>query len=710
MTQAGDQTLNAAAGLGPAHIGRDTWLWLTLIALTLVLLALKAQPQAEWLYVLPKDGVVPFTAVLNDAMNAFINAFGFIFRAISAVLAVPLGWVVVVLHWLPWPVIMAIVGAAAWRASGPKLTLFAVLALAYMVVVGYWDKSMNSLSLVIISVPLAIIVGFCFGVAGYFSPRAERFILPMLDLLQTIPAFAYLLPILLLFGFGPVVGLIASLLFAFPPMVRNTMLGLRRVSAEVVESGLMSGATGSQLFWQVQVPSALRQLLLGVNQSMMASFSMIIIASIIGGTDDIGWEVITYLRKADFGVCLLAGIVIALLAMVMDRISYGLAMREDTYFAEQRSFVQRNPEWVIGGGLAVFFLVVAQVVPFLKDWPEGWTFFPAKFLNDGISSFVVNFSGPIGTIKTLAYFYVMKPIGLGLTQVVSPYTWGFEFTAPLRWGFAAVIAAAMIALLWLDRQKLAIVVGIFGVIFFFGFTNLPWAAQIGAVTLLGWQLGKARLAIGSFLAMSFMLLAGIWAAAMVSIYLCGIAVVLAFLLGAGLGIWASLSDRVSAILRPVNDTLQTMPLFVFLIPFVMIFHIGDFTALLAIIAYAFVPAARYTEHGLRNLPADVIEAAECMGCTRSQLLWQVKLPLAFPVIMLGLNQTIMYSVSMLVITALVGTSDLGQRVYIGLGNGDFGVGFIAGIGMAIIAMIADRMMQAWSRSRQEAFGLAPATM
>ena len=698
----------AAGGFTLARIERETWMWFGLIAFTLALLAVNSQ--AGWLIDYPKAGVLPFTSVLNDSMNWFINNFGFIFRAISTLLSKPLGWVVEILHWLPWPAIMAIVGAAAWRASGPKLTLFAVLALAYMVVVGYWDKSMNSLSLVIISVPLAIVIGFVFGVAGYFSPRAERFILPMLDLLQTIPAFAYLLPILLLFGFGPVVGLIASLLFAFPPMVRNTMLGLRRVSAEVTESGLMSGATKGQLFWQVQVPSALRQLLLGVNQSMMASFSMIIIASIIGGTSDIGWEVITYLRKADFGVCLLAGIVIALMAMVMDRISHGLATREQTYFAEEQSFAARNPELVIGGGLAVMFVIAAQFVPWLNDWPEGWTYFkqPVDFLNQGINSFVLNFSGAIGTIKTVAYFYLMKPVDLGLTRVVSPYTWGFELTDPMRWAYAVVIAGGMAAALLFERQKLAITIGLFGVVFFFGLAKLPWAAQIGAVTLLGWQLGGRRLAIGSFIAMSFMLLAGIWPEAMTSIYLCGIAVVLAFLLGAGLGIWASLSDRVSGILRPVNDTLQTMPLFVFLIPFVMIFKIGDFTALLAIIAYAFVPAARYTEHGLRNLPEDVIEAAQCMGCTKSQMLWQVKLPLAFPVIMLGLNQTIMYSVSMLVITALVGTSDLGQRVYIGLGDGDFGIGFVAGIGMAIIAMIADRMTQAWSRSHQEAFGLAPA--
>ena len=192
---------------------------------------------------------------------------------------------------------------------------------------------------------------------------------------------------------------------------------------------------------------------------------------------------------------------------------------------------------------------------------------------------------------------------------------------------------------------------------------------------------------------------------MLSIYLCGLAVAISFAIGTSLGIWAAHNEIVSAVLRPVNDTMQTMPLFVILIPFVMIFKIGEFAALLSIIVYAFVPAIRYSEHGLRSLPKDIIEAATSMGCTQWQLLWQVKLPLALPVIMLGLNQTIMYGIAMLVIAALVGTNGLGQQVYIGLGDGDFGVGIIGGIGMAIIAMIADRMTQAWSKSRQEAFGL-----
>jgi glycine betaine/proline transport system permease protein len=152
--------------------------------------------------------------------------------------------------------------------------------------------------------------------------------------------------------------------------------------------------------------------------------------------------------------------------------------------------------------------------------------------------------------------------------------------------------------------------------------------------------------------------------------------------------------------------MQTMPLFVLLIPFVMVFKIGEFTALLAIIAYAIVPAIRYSEHGLRTLPATVIEAATMIGATQRQMLWQVKIPLALPVMMLGLNQTIMYGIAMLVIAALVGTNGLEQIVYIGLSDGNFGVGIIAGIGMAIIAIITDRMTSAWSRKRQKELGIS----
>ena len=234
---------------------------------------------------------------------------------------------------------------------------------------------------------------------------------------------------------------------------------------------------------------------------------------------------------------------------------------------------------------------------------------------------------------------------------------------------------------------------------------MPWLALLLIYSFAAWKVGGPKLGIGTFLGLGFLVVTGLWPEAMLSVYLCSIAVIISFLLGTALGIWAASNEMVSAILRPINDTLQTMPLFVILIPFVMIFKIGEFTALLAIIAYAIVPAIRYGEHVLRNLPEGVIEAAEMMGCTKRQMLWSVKIPLALPVMMLGLNQTIMYGIAMLVIAALVGTNGLEQIVYIGLSDGNFGLGIIAGMGLAIIAMIADRMTQAWSRNRQSELGI-----
>ncbi len=687
-----------------SRLSRSTVGWAALIAATLILLALRGQ--AGWLVDFPKTWTLPLTPWLNDLMKEVVEQIGWLFRAISDVLAVPLKGIQHLLLWLPWSVIIVVIAVAAHAASGWGLVAFSLVALGYMVVVGYWDKSMNSLSLVAVSVPLAIIIGFGFGVWGFMSKRSERWIMPMLDLLQTVPAFAYIIPIVLLFGFGPIVGLIASILFAFPPMVRNTILGLKQVPAEVIESGLMSGATPVQLFWQVRIPTALKQLLLGMNQTTMAAFSMIIIASIIGGTDDIGWEVTKYLRKASFGECLLAGIVIALLAMVMDRITAGLATRDVDTLAVDQSFYERHTHLVVGAAAALAAFIASLLFPALADWPEDWAFYPASAMNAWLSGFIVDWAAVIAKLKALSFFYLMLPVKIGLERTISPFSWGFELTAVHSIGYA-VIAAALVAYAFSRKgAAAAVATAFFAIVLYFGLTGLPWAAFIAMATYLAWQLGGRNLAIGTFAGFAFLLLAGVWPQSMLSIYLCGIAVAISFLIGTAIGIAASEVDWVSAIMRPINDTLQTMPQFVILIPFVMIFKIGDFTALLAIIAYAIVPAIRYAEHGLRSLPKDVIEAATCMGCTRWQLLWQVKLPLALPVIMLGLNQTIMYGLAMLVIAALVGTSGLGQQVYIGLGDGDFGVGIIAGLGMAIIAMIADRMTQAWSRARQEAFGLA----
>ena len=321
------------------NINSSFFHWLAVIAITLVCISF--DNEWKWLTEYPEAFIIPFSDWFNVVMNWIIHNFGSFFMGISWLLEWPIWAVQKALNWLPWSVSVFLICVVAYSASGWRLAAFTLAATLYMVVIGYWEESMNSLSLVAISVPLAILVGFAIGVWGFYSDRAERFIMPSLDLFQTVPAFAYLLPILLLFGFGTVVGLIASVLYSFPPMVRNTIVGLRSVAPEVIESGLMSGATPGQLFWQVRARSCRKQILLGVNQATMASLSMVIIASIIGGTSDIGWEVLTTIRKAQFGESLLVGMVIALMAMIIDRITFGLAQRSGVYDPKSKGIFER---------------------------------------------------------------------------------------------------------------------------------------------------------------------------------------------------------------------------------------------------------------------------------------------------------------------------------------------------------------------------------
>ena len=179
-----------------------------------------------------------------------------------------------------------------------------------------------------------------------------------------------------------------------------------------------------------------------------------------------------------------------------------------------------------------------------------------------------------------------------------------------------------------------------------------------------------------------------------------------FLIGTAIGIRAALDGRVSAVVSPICDTLQTMPIFVFLIPAVMVFLVGEFTALIAIIMYAIVPSIRYTEHGMRNVPVEIVEAARMMGASRRQLLWQVQLPVAAPEIALGLNQTIMMALAMVIVASLVGAQGLGSDVMVALSRADPGRGLVAGLCVALIAIVADRTLQAWAATRKRALGLA----
>ena len=694
--QAAGYDVQAKGYAGPVtgSVPPETLKWLLVLAVVLAFIAMQGRYPALTSY--PAGWQLPMSDWMNAGMNWFVDTTKPFFRAVSWLMLYPMNWAINLLKWLPWPVICAISVLTAYRAGKARLAVFTGASLVYVLVVGLWPDTMNSLALVAVSVPLAIGIGFGLGVLGFFSVRAERVLQPMMDVTQTVPAFAYLLPILILFGFGPVVGLIAGVIYAFPPMVKNTIIGLREVPSDIIESGQMSGATPLQLFFQVRCAAGLRQILLGVNQTTMAALSMIIIASIIGGSADIGWRVLQSLRKADFGESLVSGIVIALLAMILDRITHGLALREPEML-QQRSYLARYRFSLTLAAAIGLTLLASQLSPALQNWPPEWTFDPAGSLNAAIGWFVVAAKPFLDGFKNFVIFALVLPIKMGLQKTISPYTWGFALQA---WHIAAYMAMVVIGAWFCQRAgkgRGAIFILTLGLVFYFGLTNLTWPGLTLLIVYFGYRSGGTHLAVGAAGAMAFILLTGSYDKAVLSLQLCGLAVAVSFLLGTFLGIIAAENDRFSQILRPLNDTLQTMPPFVLLIPIIMIFKIGEFSALLAIISYAIVAPIRYTEYGIRNVPKEVVEASVSMGCTPFQLLRYTKIPLAMPNIMLGLNQAIMFGISMLVISALVGTTDLGQVIYVGLSKGNFGIGFLAGIAMAVIAILSDQFCRAWQR-------------
>ncbi len=676
--------------------------WFVTGVAVVALFALRGQ--YDWVTKLPEELVIPLDAWLNAFMDWFVARFKWLFRAISGLLDWPMTGLQALLHWLPWPATIAGSVVVAHLAGGARLAVFTLCALMYMVIVGYWDESMNTLALVGMAVPLSVAIGLFAGILDFSNRTARLVIQPTLDLMQTVPAFAYLIPVLLLFGFGPVVGLVAAVIYACPPMVRGVSLGLQRVPVDIVESGVMSGCTDRQLLWLVRLPAAMPTIMIGVNQTIMCALSMVIIAAIIGGFGDIGWEVLSTMRRAQFGQSLLAGLVIVLIAMIFDRISRGLTSHQRV--SRAGTVWQRHAHLWVALAAIMVAVVLGQVRPELHDYPAAWVFYPAATLNDAVTWFTANYFFVTDAIKNWTLFYFLLPVRIGLEHSVTPHFWGFALTPWISLGYAAVVAGLA---LWTGRAtswRGTVAVLITGGLFYFGTTGTPWAAFILVVTVIAFRVGGWRVGLFALGGLCFMLFTGIWGRAMLSVYLCGTAVLIAFLAGGLLGIWAARNDRVSAFLRPINDTLQTIPLYVFLIPIIMVFLVGDFSALLAVTAYAIVPAIRYTEHGIRHVPAETVEAARAMGCTPRQLLWQVQLPLALPEIMLGLNQTIMLGLAMLVIAALVGTLGLGQMIYIALTAADFGKGAVAGLSIALIAMITDRILQSWSARKKVELGLA----
>jgi glycine betaine/proline transport system permease protein len=675
--------------------------WAALAALSaLILLARHRHP---WLQAPPDSIVMPLSPWTKSAVLATAESFQTLFRAIAGALDLPIRALRDLLVWIPWPVSILLAAAVGHASGGWRIAAFTAASLFYIVVVGFWPEAMMTLSVVGVAVLAAVAFGLALGILMHRSAGVRHAVEPVLDVMQTVPTFSYLVPILVLFGLGPVVGMIAAAIYAVPPMARNAYLSLSRVPPATVEAGQMAGSTRLQLLAWVQLPTAMSGMLLGINQAIMAVLSMAVIASILGGAPDIGWEVYLTMKRAQFGESIVAGLVIAVMAMVLDRISRGFAGHGEAGRPARRG---RRSTWLATAAAAVLLLLAAEVVPALDHYPAAWELNLAPPLNQAVQWFTATFFVVTEALKNMIVFYLLLPLKIGFAGSVRPQTWGFELGAAAVIGYAAAWGLAAAGAGAWRGWRAGVAVAVLAVVYFFGTTGLPWLVLILIWAVIAWQVAGIRTAGLTIAGFAFIALSGFWEGAMVTLQLCGAGVIVSFILGGVLGIWAALDDRVSIVLRPISDVLQTIPIFVFLIPAIMVFLVGEFTALVAIVLYAVVPAARYVEHGIRHVPPQVLEAATACGATKRQLLLHVQLPLALPEIMLGLNQTIMMGLSMVIVAALAGARGLGQDIMIALTWMEVGNGLVAGFCVAAIAISTDRIIQAWSSRKKIELGLA----
>lgn len=659
-----------------------------LLTLAVGILCLALVPTVPWIGRWPDAWTMPATEWIGAGAEVLLQALKPFARGVAALLDYPMAGATFVLRAAPWPATLGAAAALGLYLGGVRMFVGVILGLGLVLATGFWLQGMTTLALVVVSVPLALTFGGAIGVLAHELPRLRRPVQAVLDIMQTVPTFAYLTPLLVLFGFGPVVGLIASAIYAAPPMARNILLGLDRVEPDIREAAIMAGTTRWQQLFLIELPAARRQIMVGVNQTIMAALSMVIIAAVIGGFDDIGWAVLLTMRKADFGNSLIAGLVIVIFAVLIDRMSAALA-------ADRRG----SP----AGSLAV--LVVGALLAFLLPTPAQDLFAGfAASANAALGAFTATHGAGLDAIRNGAMYYGLLPLRIGLDQAVLPMTWGFQWTAAFSMVYlaAAGLAAGVLALR--GRVVLGIVLLIAAGVLLTGVVDMPWPFVLVAAASLGWIAGGWGLAAFSMAMLAAILFMGLWAPAMLSLYLSGAAVIACALVGGAIGAASAASPALWRVVLPVCDFLQTIPMFVFLIPVLMFFQIGEFSAFLAICAYAVVPMIRYTRQGLTETPDEMIEAAISSGATLWQTFREVRAPYAVPQILLGLNQTILYAYSMLVIAALIGTTDLGQQIYLALGQGDVGLGLASGAAMVMLALLADRLLQAFAAERKAALG------
>ncbi|MDH3694583.1 MAG: ABC transporter permease subunit, partial [Gammaproteobacteria bacterium] len=438
---------------------------------------------------------------------------------------------------LPWTVITGWSIILGYKLQGKGLALVAAVSTIYIGIFGQWEPSMQTLSFVLIAAPVSVILGLALGIWGFKNKWVEAALHPLLNVAQTMPHYSYLIPVIVLFGVGDHAAAIATIFFATPPMVRLTMLGLKNISPGIVDAGMMSGCNRTQLLFRVQIPTARRDILIGVNQVVMQCLAMTVIASFIGA-QGLGSNLMIALNSLKIGTGLEIGLCIVLIAVFLDKLSLAWANKQTDYFTDL-TFFERHKYWLVCIVIFIVGSALAYIGKFL--FADGFNYFYVVPHNKGFTT-APFWQAAVDWIWD-AFFYSLKSFNEFLIVKV---------LVPLKEAYLGMPVVATFVL----------VVGI-------------------AYILAG---VKSALIVCGFLL--FIAFSDYWDRALITAYMTSFSVIVSAILGITVGSLCAQNAFASKVILLICDFFQTFPSFIYLIPVIMLFGITDTSVIIAAIVYA----------------------------------------------------------------------------------------------------------------------------
>lgn len=655
-----------------------------------------------------------FAESINDTEEWLQSHVKWFTRAIAEAVGKVLEEIELFLWFKPWPVITLALVLPALAFGGLRLALFTLFGVLFWGMMDMWDPAMSTLALMAVSVAFSVVIGVGVGIFASQSDRIEAIVKPIMDTMQTMPAFVYLIPAIFFFGIGGPSATMAIIIYSMPPVVRLTSLGIRQVPETTIEAAMSFGVTRRQLLRKVQLPQALPSIMLGVNQTIMMALGLAVLATFIGA-GGLGEEVWKALRKLKVGWSLEGGLCIVFMAIIFDRLSLAMSKSSEgssmidpsrmTFRLLPQKWVHWRPAQIVEIGIGFIWKTIAEAGNFVVNYISLLLAVMIKPLSKEFATMTVEWmrrhsflvASTLLILGILAWDAWVAKIGY------FPKSWQFTIRGPVD-----------DAVDWLavNNSFIGFTTGMKKIIYYYilnpldkFFVGLPWFYVLAAFFLIVWRSAGVKFALVTVVSLLFTGAAGLWGITMYTLAATLASVAVCIIIGLPLGILAAYNKSVAAVLKPILDAMQTMPAFVYLIPVLMFFGGNPVTAVIATVIYAIPPMIRMTILGLQQLPEEINEVSSAFGSTTVQTLVKVKLPMASPSIMLGVNQAVVMALAMQAITPLVAGLGLGKEVFHAMNTANTGQGLVAGIGIVLLAIVLDRLTQAWTKNQREALGL-----